>query len=75
MQKTQPLHCWKGVFKALLHSNESYSIVACVFVAAGNVFTELSSVGCRHIYMQRQPLVELFDNIYYNRTVYTDVLE
>jgi hypothetical protein len=32
-------------------------------------------VGCRHIYMQRQPLVELFDNIYYNRTVYTDVLE
>jgi hypothetical protein len=34
-----------------------------------------SFVGCRHIYMQRQPLVELFDNIYYNRTVYTDVLE
>jgi hypothetical protein len=32
-------------------------------------------VGCRHIYMQRQQLVELFDNIYYNRTVYTDVLE
>jgi hypothetical protein len=32
-------------------------------------------VGCRHIYMQRQPLVDLFDNIYYNRTVYTDVLE
>jgi hypothetical protein len=32
-------------------------------------------VGCHHIYMQRQPLVELFDNIYYNRTVYTDVLE
>jgi hypothetical protein len=32
-------------------------------------------VGCRHIYMQRQPRVDLFDNIYYNRTVYTDVLE
>jgi hypothetical protein len=27
------------------------------------------------IYMQRQPLVELFDNIYYNCTVYIDVLE
>jgi hypothetical protein len=35
----------------------------------------VTNVGCRHIYMQRQPLVELFDNIYYNRTVYTDVLE
>jgi hypothetical protein len=34
----------------------------------------IECVGCRHIYMQRQPLVELFDNIYYNRTVYTDVL-
>jgi hypothetical protein len=32
-------------------------------------------VGCRHIYMQRQPLVELFDNIYYNCTVYIDLLE
>jgi hypothetical protein len=28
-----------------------------------------------YIYMQRQPLVDLFDNIYYNHTVYTDVLE
>jgi hypothetical protein len=25
--------------------------------------------------MWRQPLIELFDNIYYNCTVYTDVLE
>jgi hypothetical protein len=33
------------------------------------------TVGCRHIYMQRRPRVDLFDNIYYNRTVYTDVLE
>jgi hypothetical protein len=37
--------------------------------------TYVDTVGCRHIYMQRQPLVELFDNIYYNRTVYTDVVE
>jgi hypothetical protein len=35
MQKTQPLYCWEGVFTASLHSTGSYSIVACVFVAAG----------------------------------------
>jgi hypothetical protein len=34
-QKTQPLYCWEGVFRASLPSNGSYSIVACVFVAAG----------------------------------------
>jgi hypothetical protein len=34
-QKTQPLYCWEGVFTAPLHRNWSYSIVACVFVAAG----------------------------------------
>jgi hypothetical protein len=33
-QKTQTLYCWQGVFAAPLHSNGSYSIVACVFVAA-----------------------------------------
>jgi hypothetical protein len=32
-QKTQPLYGWEGVFTAPLHSNESYSIVACIFVA------------------------------------------
>jgi hypothetical protein len=32
-QKTQPLYCWECVFTAPLHSNGSYSIVACVFVA------------------------------------------
>jgi hypothetical protein len=26
---------WEGVFTELLHSNGNYSIVACVFVAAG----------------------------------------
>jgi hypothetical protein len=35
MQKTQPLYCWEGEFIAPLHSNGSYSIVVCVFVAAG----------------------------------------
>jgi hypothetical protein len=39
-QKTQPLYCWEGVSTASLHSNGSYSIVACVFVAAGMCFTE-----------------------------------
>jgi hypothetical protein len=34
-QKTQPLCCWEGVFTAPLHSNGSYSIVVCVFFAAG----------------------------------------
>jgi hypothetical protein len=33
-QKTQPLYCSEGVFTAPLHSNGSYSIVACLFVAA-----------------------------------------
>jgi hypothetical protein len=35
MQKTQPLYCWESVFTAPLHSNGSYSIVACVFVEGG----------------------------------------
>jgi hypothetical protein len=34
-QKTQPLCFWEGVFTAPFHSNRSYSIVTCVFVAAG----------------------------------------
>jgi hypothetical protein len=38
-QKTLPLYCWKGVFTAPLHSNGSYSIVACVFFAAGMCLT------------------------------------
>jgi hypothetical protein len=33
--KTQFLNCREGVFTTPLHSNESYSIVACVIVAAG----------------------------------------
>jgi hypothetical protein len=33
-QETQPLYCWEGVFTAPMHSNGSYSIVSCVFVAA-----------------------------------------
>jgi hypothetical protein len=33
-QKTQSLSFWEGGFTAPSHSNESYSIVACVFVAA-----------------------------------------
>jgi hypothetical protein len=32
-RKTQPLYCWEVLFTAPLHSNGSYSIVACVFVA------------------------------------------
>jgi hypothetical protein len=35
MQKIQPLYCWEGVLTAPVHSNGSYSNVACVFVAAG----------------------------------------
>jgi hypothetical protein len=35
--KTEPLYCW-DVFTAPLHSNENYSIVACVFVAAEYVY-------------------------------------
>jgi hypothetical protein len=34
MQKTQPLYYWECLFTAPLHSNGSYSNVACVFVAA-----------------------------------------
>jgi hypothetical protein len=34
-QKLQLLYCWEGLFTEPLHSNGSYSIVACVFVAAG----------------------------------------
>jgi hypothetical protein len=34
-QKTQPFWTLEGVFTALLHSNSSYSIVACIFVGAG----------------------------------------
>jgi hypothetical protein len=33
--RKQPLNCWDSVFTAPLHSNGSYSVVACVFVAAG----------------------------------------
>jgi hypothetical protein len=35
MLKIQPFCCREGVFTAPLHSNGSYSFVACVFVAAG----------------------------------------
>jgi hypothetical protein len=31
-QKTRPLYFWEGEFTVPLHSNGSYSIVACVFV-------------------------------------------
>jgi hypothetical protein len=34
-QKTQTLYHWEGLFTGLLRINGSYSIVACVFVAAG----------------------------------------
>jgi hypothetical protein len=34
-RRKHSLSCWKGVFTAPLHSERSYSIVACVFVAAG----------------------------------------
>jgi hypothetical protein len=34
-RKTQLICYWEGVFTATLHSNGSYSIVACVFVTAG----------------------------------------
>jgi hypothetical protein len=36
-QKTQPLYFWEGSFTVPLHSNGSYWIVACVFVAADGV--------------------------------------
>jgi hypothetical protein len=51
-QKTQLFYCWEEVFTAPLHSNGSYSIVTCVFVAAGmclpsrcvaiNIYSEFS---------------------------------
>jgi hypothetical protein len=34
-QKTQSLYCREGMFTSLLHSNGSYSIVACEFVVGG----------------------------------------
>jgi hypothetical protein len=37
-QKIQHFYCWEGVFTVPLNSNGSYSIVACVFVAAGMFF-------------------------------------
>jgi hypothetical protein len=37
-QKTQPLSCWEGLFTVPLHSNGSYLIVACVFIAMGMCF-------------------------------------
>jgi hypothetical protein len=59
-QKTQPLYCWEGMFTAPLHSNGSYSIVACVFFApemclpshclAMNVYSDFSvPVFGRHV--------------------------
>jgi hypothetical protein len=58
-QKTQPLYRWEGMFTAPFPGNGSYSIVACVFVAAGmclpssflakNVFSDftISAFGCQ----------------------------
>jgi hypothetical protein len=37
-QKTQPLYCWGSLFAAPLHTNWSYSVVACIFVAATMCF-------------------------------------
>jgi hypothetical protein len=34
-RRKHSLYCWEGVFTLPLHSNGSYSIVACVFVVAG----------------------------------------
>jgi hypothetical protein len=34
-RRKQPLYYWEGMFTAPLHSNGSYSIVVCVFVASG----------------------------------------
>jgi hypothetical protein len=34
-QKTQPLYCSESMFTGPLHSNGSYSIIACVFVVSG----------------------------------------
>jgi hypothetical protein len=34
-QKTQLFYYWKDVFTAPLHSNGTYSIIACIFVVAG----------------------------------------
>jgi hypothetical protein len=41
---------WVGVFTAPLHSNGSYSIVACVFVAAGMCLTE--SLPSNNVYSE-----------------------
>jgi hypothetical protein len=56
-QKTQPIYCLEGVFTAPLHSNGSYSIVSCVFVAAGiclrsrclamNVYSDFTTLASR----------------------------
>jgi hypothetical protein len=52
-QKTRSLYCWECVFRAPLHSNRSYSIVACIFDAtrmclpsrclANNVYSDSDS--------------------------------
>jgi hypothetical protein len=57
-RKTQPFYFWLGMFTAPLHSNESYSIVACVFVASGmclpsrylatNVYTDFAILAFGH---------------------------
>jgi hypothetical protein len=58
-QETQPLYRWEGVFTASQHSNGSYSIVACVFVAAGmclvsrcpamNIYTDFTIPAFGHV--------------------------
>jgi hypothetical protein len=73
-QKTQPLYCWEGVFKASLRSNGSYSIVAYVFLVAGmclpsrcltmNVYSDFTIPGfggsCHNIFTEG-----FFGNIVY----------
>jgi hypothetical protein len=56
-QKIQPLYFLEDVFTAPFHSNGSYSIVACVFVAAGmclpghclamNIYSDFDNTGFR----------------------------
>jgi hypothetical protein len=41
-RRKEPLYCSEGVFTAPLHSNGSYSIVACVFVAAGMCYVAMN---------------------------------
>jgi hypothetical protein len=58
-QKAQRFYCWEGVFTVPLHSNGSYSIVACEFVAAEmfslsrwlaiNVYSDLSIRDFGHL--------------------------